>query len=121
MISVERTKTPWHWYLSPAAACTGIGDRETRPCSRLTKGSTYAALLLQSEGRPLSLDDDGSEFPDIHAARKEALRYSTEVLRNEASDSLWDGEPWQLWVTDQPGGGGNTFFTLNFFAVAKKS
>jgi len=72
------------------------------------------------DGR-LSLDDDGSEFPDIHAARKEALRYSTEVLRNEASDSLWDGEPWQLWVTDQPGGRGNTFFTLNFFAVAKKS
>jgi len=29
-----------------------------------------------------SLDDVGSEFPDIHAARREAVRYSGEVLRD---------------------------------------
>ena len=68
------------------------------------------------DGR-LSLDDEGSELPDIHSARKEALRLSGEVLRHEAAESLWQGEPWQLWVTDQPGGKGATLFTLNFSAV----
>ena len=68
------------------------------------------------DGR-LSLDQKGSEFPDIHAARKEAVRYSGEVLRDGAGASLWAGEPWQLWVTDEPNGKGNTHFTLSFSAV----
>jgi hypothetical protein len=68
------------------------------------------------DGR-LSLDEEGIEFPDIHAARKEAVRYSGEVLRDGAGESLWAGEPWRLWVTDAPGGKGNTFFTLSFSAV----
>ena len=63
-----------------------------------------------------SLDDVGSEFPDIHAARREAVRYSGEVLRDGGA-SLWEGSSWQLWVTDEPSGKGKTFFTLNFSAV----
>jgi len=35
-----------------------------------------------------SLDDVGSEFPDIHAARREAVRYSGEVLRDGGGVSL---------------------------------
>jgi hypothetical protein len=68
------------------------------------------------DGRVL-LDQDGSEFPDIHAARKEAVRYSGEVLRDGAGEALWAGELWKLWVTDEPNGKGNTFFTLTFSAT----
>jgi hypothetical protein len=64
-----------------------------------------------------SLDHEGSELADIQAARKEAVSLSGAVLRDGAGASLWAGEPWKLWVTDEPGGKGNTFFTLNFSAV----
>jgi integrase len=30
---------------------------------------------------------------------------------------LWRGQPWRLWVTDQPGGAGKTLFTLRFSAT----
>jgi hypothetical protein len=30
---------------------------------------------------------------------------------------FWSGEPWRLWVTDQPDGGGSTVLTLQFAAV----
>jgi hypothetical protein len=64
-----------------------------------------------------SLDEDGTDLPDIYAARKMAVTFSGEVLREGAGDSLWQGEPWRLWVTDKPHGDGRTFFTLNFSAV----
>jgi hypothetical protein len=67
------------------------------------------------DGR-VSLDDEGTELADIKAARQEAVRFSGEVLRDGAGDSLWEGEPWRLWVTDQPNGKGMTFFTLDFSA-----
>jgi hypothetical protein len=63
------------------------------------------------------LDNDGTEFVDLKAARHEALRFSGEVLKDSAGESLWAGEPWELWVTDQPNGKGKTFFTLHFSAV----
>jgi hypothetical protein len=68
------------------------------------------------DGR-LSLDDYGIDLPDLGAARKEAVRYSGEVLRDGAHTTLWNGEPWNLWVTDQPAGEGRTLFTLTFAAV----
>jgi ATP/maltotriose-dependent transcriptional regulator MalT len=64
-----------------------------------------------------SLDEEGSELADIHAARKKAVTLSGEVLRDGAGDSLWDGATWKLWVTDAPAGKGKTFFTLSFSAV----
>jgi hypothetical protein len=63
-----------------------------------------------------SLDDEGTELPDIHAARRTAITLSGETLKDGASDTLWDGAPWQIWVTDQPDGKGQTFFTLHFSA-----
>jgi hypothetical protein len=63
-----------------------------------------------------SLDADGTELPDIVAARKAALRLSGEILRDGADDELWSGTPWWLWVTDQPNGEGQTFITLQFSA-----
>jgi len=64
-----------------------------------------------------SLDEVGVELTDIDAARKQALTFSGEVLRDSSGASLWQGEPWRLWVTDQPSGKGKTFFTLSFSAV----
>jgi hypothetical protein len=64
-----------------------------------------------------SLDNEGTELADIHAARREAVTLSGAVLRDGAGELLWDGQPWQLWVTDASGGKGNTFFTLNFSAT----
>jgi hypothetical protein len=63
-----------------------------------------------------SLDGEGVDLADLNAARQEALRFSGEVLREGPGDSLWTGEPWRLWVTDQPDGQGKTFFTLRFSA-----
>jgi|tagenome__1003787_1003787.scaffolds.fasta_scaffold19948915_3 hypothetical protein len=59
----------------------------------------------------------GVELADIDAARKEAVTFSGEVLRDATGETLWEGQPWQLWVTDQPGGKGKTFLTLSFSAV----
>jgi len=39
------------------------------------------------DGR-LSLDEEGTEFPDIQAARREAIRYSGEVLRDGGGVSV---------------------------------
>jgi hypothetical protein len=43
-----------------------------------------------------SLDDDGTELPDIHAARRTAITLSGETLKDGASDTLWEGAPWQI-------------------------
>jgi hypothetical protein len=68
------------------------------------------------DGRTV-LDEDGTELLDIHAARKMAVTYSGEVLRDGAGESLWQGEPWRPWVTDRPGGEGKALFTLSLSAV----
>ena len=64
-----------------------------------------------------ALDAEGTELADLNAARQEAVKFSGEVLREGPGDTLWKGEPWRLWVTDQPDGRGKTFFTLHFSAV----
>jgi hypothetical protein len=64
-----------------------------------------------------SLDYEGTELPDIDAARRTAVKLTGEMLRDGASGSLWDEQPWQLWVTDAPQDTGHTFFTLQFSAM----
>lgn len=64
-----------------------------------------------------TLDNEGTELTDLDAAHKTAVTFSGEILRDGASGSLWSGPPWELWVTDQPGGLGQTHFTLYFSAV----
>ena len=68
------------------------------------------------DGREI-LDDDGLELPDLAAAREMAILNSGEILKNGAGPGMWAGEPWRMWVTDEPGGGGKTFFTLQFSAT----
>jgi hypothetical protein len=61
------------------------------------------------------LDDAGLHLPNIDAAKAEALRASSEMLRVVHAE-FWQGTPWRLWVTDGPSGTGKTLFTLEFSA-----
>jgi hypothetical protein len=63
------------------------------------------------------LDNVGVELAGIDAARIQAVIFSGEVLRDGGGKTLWQGEPWRLWVSDQPDGKGKTFFALNFSAI----
>jgi hypothetical protein len=63
-------------------------------------------------------DSHGSDLPDLAAVRRTALATTTEILGDmEAGPEFWSGEPWRLWVTDQPDGAGTTVLTLQFAAV----
>ncbi len=60
------------------------------------------------------LDGEGSPLADLEAAKSEALKASSEMLR---SAQIWAGTPWRLWVTDGPNATGNTLFALEFAAT----
>ena len=68
------------------------------------------------DGRTI-LDNEGVELPDLAAAREMAILNSGEILKNGAGPAMWAGEPWRMWVTDAPNGGGKTLFTLTFSAT----
>jgi hypothetical protein len=59
-------------------------------------------------------DLTGSEFPDLDAARTEAVRRSGTLLRDNAL-SFWGGHGWKLVVTDAAG---MILFVLHFLAVS---
>jgi hypothetical protein len=63
------------------------------------------------------LDDEGVELANLAEARSMAIVNSGEMLRDGAAAALWNGEPWCMWVTDAPSGGGTTLFTLRFSAA----
>ena len=62
------------------------------------------------------IDNEGDEFATLAEARNLAIEHSGEILKDGASDTLWSGEPWRMWVTDAPNGRGKTLFTLEFSA-----
>ena len=45
------------------------------------------------------LDHQGSEWPDLAAARVEAVRYAAEVLK-EMPERFWNTEEWVMTVRD---------------------
>jgi uncharacterized protein DUF6894 len=57
------------------------------------------------------LDDVGTPLPDLAAAQQTAMRAMGEIIRG-ANDSLWQGKPWRLWVTNGPDGSGATLLAL---------
>ena len=59
-----------------------------------------------------TLDQDGTDHPDLVSVRKEAVRAFRELLHLASSDVLWTGDPWRVWVTDQPDATGRTILTL---------
>jgi hypothetical protein len=62
-----------------------------------------------------TLDDEGTELPDVNAAKQEAIRACGEMIR-EIPAAIRRGNVWRLWVTDQPLGRGHTLFTLTVAA-----
>jgi hypothetical protein len=61
------------------------------------------------------LDDIGTDLPDVGAVRKEALA-TTRELMFEAPAEFWGGEPYRLWVTDEPNAAGRTILSLELAA-----
>jgi hypothetical protein len=47
-------------------------------------------------------DKEGTELPDVHRARLEAIRISCEMLRIQ-EETFWDSKSWQMTVTDATG------------------
>jgi hypothetical protein len=64
----------------------------------------------------MTLDTQGVELRDITAVKKEALQASLELIEGMRSPNFWTGEPWTLWVTNDPSGSGKTLLALNFAA-----
>jgi hypothetical protein len=58
-------------------------------------------------------DKEGTEFPNLQAARAEAVRLAGEALKWHA-ETFWNEGEWSLEVTDPTG---LTLFTLYFTAV----
>jgi hypothetical protein len=63
------------------------------------------------------IDQEGTDLPNLRAAREEAVSTSAELLREGAGGSFWNGKPWRMWVTDQAGGTGETLLRLQFSAT----
>jgi hypothetical protein len=59
-------------------------------------------------------DLEGTELPDLAAARREAVLSSAQLLTDNP-DQFWDGEAWSMQVTDESGA---TLFVLQFAAMA---
>ena len=66
-----------------------------------------------------AFDEEGIELSSLTAVREEAVLSSAEILKsNHHPMAFWSGEPWMLWVTDEPNGGGNTILALTFASRA---
>jgi hypothetical protein len=89
---------------------------ERRECAPafLAKGSIMRRYYFNVHDGSTILDEEGTEFPSLAAARNAAIVHSGEILKDGAAAALWAGEPWRMWVTDAPNGGGETLFTLRF-------
>ena len=62
------------------------------------------------DGR-LDVDEEGTDFPDLAAARIGAIRYAGDVLSSEP-DVLWDGHEFRVQVTNEEGAVVVTIVTL---------
>jgi hypothetical protein len=60
-----------------------------------------------------TIDEDGTELPDVDAARKEAIRIAGEILASGDADGLLAECPWHMTVVDDER---KTIFTLAFQA-----
>jgi hypothetical protein len=82
---------------------------------QLSSGGDMARFFFHLQDGSTFLDDEGTELSDPNAARLEAIRVCGEMLR-EVPQSVSNGGPFRLWVTDGPHGRGETVFTLTVAA-----
>jgi len=47
-------------------------------------------------------DRDGLQLPDVAAAKLEAIRLAGAVLSESRAGSIWQDQPWQMIVNDDP-------------------
>ena len=66
---------------------------------------------------PTTLDADGLELSDLAEVRNEAAQASLDLLKGSPRPDFWTGEPWMLWVTDEPSGAGNTVLAITLTAM----
>ena len=64
----------------------------------------------------VTLDTSGTDLATLADVRREAIRAFRELLHLGKDDDLWSGEPWKLWVTNQPNASGQTILTLEVCA-----
>jgi hypothetical protein len=64
----------------------------------------------------VALDAIGRELANLQAVRKEAIRAVRELLSVGDSEELWAGDPWKVWVTDEPDAKGRTILTVEVSA-----
>src|SRR4051812_42585322 len=83
--------------------------------SRLNRSFAMRYYFNVKDGKVM-LDENGVDLADMQAVKREALLASTELLSGVNDASFWNGEPWKLWVTDEPNGAGKTVLTLSFTA-----
>jgi hypothetical protein len=68
------------------------------------------------DGRTI-FDETGTVLPDFAAVQENALATTFELLSGmKSGPKFWAGEPWKMWVTDQPDGLGTPVLTLTFSA-----
>jgi hypothetical protein len=63
-------------------------------------------------------DDEGTELGSLADVRTEAALSAAEILKGPRNANFWTGQPWILWVTDQPDGGGNTLLEITLGSKA---
>jgi hypothetical protein len=80
----------------------------------VTPGDQLPRYFFHTHNGETVLDHRGLEFP-TRAARDEAIRTCGEMLRQIPS-AINNGDPFQLWVTDQPEGKGKKLLTLKVLA-----
>src|SRR5947209_20348440 len=72
---------------------------------QLLSGGNKVRLFFHVHDGTTILDDEGTDFPDVNAARDEAIRTCGEMVREvPAIIQSGGGDVWRLWVTDQPDG-----------------
>ena len=62
-------------------------------------------------------DQTGTVLPDLDAARREALRYTCELL-GSLNAAFWEGHDWTLECSDEAGA---ILFRLCFYAVVAEA
>jgi hypothetical protein len=73
---------------------------------------TLPRLFFHVDDGTVTTDEEGLEFSDLAAARREALRACGEMLREEPA-VIWSGKPWRLWVTETSDASGKIIFSLS--------
>ena len=61
-----------------------------------------------------TIDNEGSEHPDLQSARQEALVTSSETLRDGGGPYLWSGKQWRCGSRTSPVGWAKRFSRCDF-------